>query len=48
MQKLAKALTQSRLIKKKTTVPEEIKATDEKIGFFFGLKETDSVKESAR
>ena len=48
MQKLAKALTQARLVKKQTTVPEEAKATDEKIGFFFGLKDTDSVKESAR
>lgn len=46
MQKLAKAQTLSR--KKKTTVPEEAKTTDEKIGFFFGSKETDSVKESAR
>lgn len=47
MQKLAKALASSRLVKK-NKVPEETKNNDEKTGFFFGLKDTDSVKESVR
>ena len=47
MQKLAKALASSRLVRKKAE-PEEDKQTDEKKSFFFGFKDTDSQKESVR
>ena len=48
MQKLAKALASSRLVRKNAAVPEEEKHNNDKKSFFFGFKDTDSQKESVR
>jgi hypothetical protein len=47
MQKLAKALASSRLVRK-NAIPEEEKHNNDKKSFFFGFKDTDSQKESVR
>jgi hypothetical protein len=47
MQKLAKALASSRLVRK-NAVAEEEKHNNDKKSFFFGFKDTDSQKESVR